>query len=82
MVAGDVAERVRQARVDARVVQRVPCLVQERLVVVEAALGARDQVDDLRRVGRDHAGARRLLRPVVEVEPDVRLGLEVEPERA
>ena len=31
---------------------------------------ARDQVDEVRRIRRDHAGARRLLRPVVEVEPD------------
>ena len=62
------------------VVERVAGLVQERLVVVQPALRARDQVDDLRRVGRDHAGARRLLRPVVEVELDVRLLLEIEAE--
>ena len=80
VVARDVAERVRQRRVAARVVERVPGLVQEGLVVVEAALRARDQVDDLRRVGRDHAGPRRLLRAVVEVELDVRLRLEVEAE--
>ena len=70
VVARDLAERVRERRVDARVVERVPRFVQERLVVVQPALRARDQVDDVRRVGRDHAGARRLLRPVVEIEPD------------
>ena len=62
--------------------QRVPGLVQERLVVVQAALRARDQVDDLRRIRRDHARARRLLRPVVEVEPDVLVVLHVEAELA
>src|ERR671910_1672006 len=70
VVARQLAEGVGQARVDAGVVERVACLVQERLVVVQPALRARDQVDDLRRVGRDHARARRFLRPVVEVEPD------------
>ena len=81
VVAGEAAERVRQRRVAARVVERVAGLVQERLVVVQPTLRARDQVDDLRRIGRDHAGARRLLRPVVEVGPDVRVGGEVEAER-
>ena len=80
VVARDVAERVGQVRVAAGVVQRVTGLVQERLVVVQPSLRARDQVDDARRVGRDHAGPRRLLRPVVEVELDVRLRLEVEAE--
>ena len=80
VVAGDPAEGVGEARVAAGVVERVPGLVQEGLVVVEAALGAGDQVDDARRVGGDHAGARRLLRPVVEVEADVRLVREVEAE--
>ncbi len=56
--------------------------MEERLVVGETALRARDQVDDLGRVGRDHAGARVLLRPVLEVEADVRNRLEVEPQRA
>src|SRR6266487_3813106 len=46
----------------------------------QPAWRARDQVDDLRRVGGDHAGARRFLRPVVEIELDVRLRLEVEAE--
>jgi len=62
-------------------VERVPSLVEERLVVVQPALRARDQVDDARRVGGDHAGARRLLRPVLEIGPDAPLGLEVEAER-
>jgi hypothetical protein len=61
-------------------VQGVAGLVQEGLVVVEAALGPRDQVHDARRIRRDHAGARRLLRPVVEVEADIRVVLEVEAE--
>ncbi len=73
MVAREVPERVRQVRVAVAVVERVTGLVEERLVVVQAALRAGDQVDDLRRVGGDHAGPRRLLRPVVEVELDVRL---------
>ena len=75
------AERVRQPRVDAGVMERVARLVHERLVVGEAALRARDQVDDLRRVGRDHARARVLLRPVLEVEADVRDRRQVEAER-
>ena len=45
-------------RVAAGVVQRVPGLVQERLVVVQAALRARDQMHDLRRIARDHARTR------------------------
>ena len=53
-------------------------LVQEGLVVVEAALGAGDQMDDGGRVGRDHARARALLRPVVEVEPDALVRGQVE----
>src|SRR5919204_5044343 len=73
VVAGQAAERVRQRRVAAGVVERVPRLVEEGLVVVQPTLRPRDQVHDLRRVGGDHAGARRLLRPVVEVEADVRV---------
>ncbi|TMK56543.1 MAG: hypothetical protein E6G60_18085 [Actinobacteria bacterium] len=80
VIAGDAAERVRERGVDARVVQRVSGLVQERLVIVQASLCAGDQVDDLRRVGGDHAGPRGLLRPVVQVEANGRLG-HVEPER-
>ena len=82
MVAREPPEGERQRRVAARVVQGVAGLVEERLVVVEAALGARDEVDDARRVGRDHAGARRLLWPVLEVGADPVLGLEVEAEGA
>src|SRR5206468_12429501 len=78
--SGDVPERVWQGRVAAAVVERVTGLVQEGLVIVEPALGARDQVHDGRRIRRNHAGARRLLRPVVEIEADVRLVLEVEAE--
>jgi hypothetical protein len=62
-------------------VQGVTGLVEERLVVVQSALRTRDEVHDLRRVGRDHARPRRLLRPVVEVEPDVSVRGEVEAER-
>src|SRR4029077_14522425 len=58
VVAREVAERVREARVAARVVERVPRFVQERLVVVEPALGARDQVDDLGCVRGDYARTR------------------------
>ena len=82
MIARELAERVRQRRLAARVVERVTGFVQEGLVVVEAALGARDQVDDVRRVGSDHACARRLLRAVVQIEPDPGSALDVEPERA
>jgi hypothetical protein len=60
--------------------ERVPGLVQECLVVVQPALRAGDQVDDLGWVGCDHARARRLLRAVLEVEPDVAVGLDVEAE--
>ena len=80
VVAGKPAERVRELGVEPGVVQRVPGLVQEGLVVVEAALGPRDQVDDRRRVGGDHARARALLRPVVEVEPDALVRGQVEPD--
>src|SRR3954468_4006228 len=38
-------------------------------------------MDALRRVARDHARARRLLRPVVEDELDVRVRVQVETER-
>jgi hypothetical protein len=62
-------------------VERVAGLVQERLVVVEAALGARDQVDDARGIGCDHTGAWRLLRAVVQVEADARHLVQVEPDR-
>ena len=47
VVAREAAERVRQRGVAVAVVERVAGLVQERLVVVEPALRARDQVDDL-----------------------------------
>ena len=70
VVAREVPEGVREVRVAARVVERVTRLVQECLVVVQPSLGPGDQVDDVRRVGRDDAGARGLLRPVVEVELD------------
>ena len=80
MVARDAPERVRQGRIAAGVVERVPGLVQERLVVVEPTLRPRDQVDDPGRVGRDHARPGRLLRPVVEVEPDAGDVLDVEAE--
>ena len=80
VIARDPAERDRKRRVDAAVMQRMAGLVQERLVVVQAALRPRDQMDDVRRVARDHAGARRLLRPVVEVELDVRRRRKVEAE--
>src|SRR6478672_13077095 len=56
VVARDAAEDVGQRRVTPGVVQRVPGFVQERLIVVQATLRARDQVHDLRRVARDHAG--------------------------
>ena len=81
VIAGDPAKRVRQIRVDTGVVQRVTGLVEERLVVVQSALCPRDQVHDARRVGCDHAGARRFLGPVVEVEADVLVRGEVEAER-
>src|SRR5919201_5069710 len=58
----------------------MPGLVQEGLVVVQPALRARDQVDDLRRVGRDDTCTGRLLRTIVEVELDVRIALRVEAE--
>ena len=82
MVARERAERPREARVAARVVERVPGLMEERLIVGEPALRARDQVDDLRRVGRDHASARVLLWPILEVEPAVRDRPEIEAQRA
>ena len=81
VIAAQSSERVRKLGIDVRVVERVPGLVQKRLVVGEPAHGARDQVHDLRRICRDHTGAGSLLRPVVEVELDVRLGGHVEPER-
>jgi hypothetical protein len=78
VVAREVAERVRQGGIAAGEVKRVAGLVQEGLVVVEPALGACDQVDDVRRVRGDHAGARRLLRAVLDVEVDLRVVREVE----
>ena len=81
MVARDTAKDIRELRVAARVVQRVARLVEERLIVVKTALCARDLVHDLRWVARDHAGARRLLRTIVEVELDVRLRVQVKAER-
>ncbi len=58
----------------------MPGFVEERLVVGKASLGARDQVHDARWVGGDHAGARVLLRPIVEIEADAAVGGEIEPE--
>ena len=58
VVARNAAERVGEVGIAARVVERVPGFVHERLVVVEASLRPRDQMDDLRRIGRDHARAR------------------------
>src|SRR6476469_393058 len=81
MVACDAAKDVRQVRVAAAVVQRVPGLVQKGLVVVQPARGARDQLHDLRRGARDHACARRFLGTVVQVELDVGLLVQVEAER-
>ena len=81
VVSTDRAERVRQGRVATGVVQGVAGLVQERAVVVEPALGTRDQVDDARRIRGDDARARRLLRPVVEIELDALLVLDREPDR-
>ncbi len=60
----------------------MPRFVEERLVVGEAALRARDEVHDLRGVGGDHAGARALLRPVFEVQADVGDRVDLEPELA
>src|SRR5438105_4851025 len=80
MVARDPAEGVRQVWIATAVVERVARLVQERLVVVQPALRARDQVHDARWIACDHARARRLLRTVVEVEVDVRRGAQVEAE--
>ena len=66
VVAREAAERDRERRIDAGEVQRVAGLVQERLVVVQPALGTRDQVDDAtagrsrsRRRGATSAGGRR-----------------------
>ena len=81
VVARDVPKGVGKAWIDACVMQRMTRLVEERLVVREASLRARDQVHDVRRIGRDDAGARILLRPVLGVEPDVRDRRHVEPER-
>ena len=80
MVAREPAEGIRQVRVATRVVQGMPRFVEERLIVVQAALGTGDQVHDRRRIGRDHAGTWVLLGPVVEVELDPRVGGEVESE--
>ena len=80
VVAREVPEGVRKIRVAAGVVECVTRLVEEGLVVVQAPLGARDQMDDVRRVGGDHTGARRLLRPIVEVELDPRVAGQVEAE--
>ena len=80
VVSREPPERVRKPRVAPGVVQGVPGLVQERLVVGEAALGASDQVDDAGRVGGDDARPGVLLRAIVEVEPDPLVGVEVETE--
>src|SRR5687768_17638335 len=47
----------------------------------QSTLGSRDQVDDLRRIGCDHAGPRRLLRAVVEIEANVPVRGQIEAER-
>ena len=62
--------------------ERVTGFVEERLIVGEPALRSCDEVDDLGRIGGDYAGAWTLLRPVLEIEADVRGRLEVEPEGA
>ena len=80
VVTREAAERVRERGVAAGVVERMPRLVQKALVVVQAPLRARDEVDDARRVGSDDARARAFLRPVVEVELDVVVAREVEAE--
>ena len=82
VIAGKAPERERERRIDVRVVQRVARLVQEGLVVVDPSHRAGDEVDDPRRIRGDHAGARRLLRAVVEVGADPGLVGEVEPDRA
>ncbi len=81
VVARQSAEGVRKRRVAASVVERVPGLVQEPLVVVQPALRAGDEMNDPRRVGRDHARARVLLGPVVEIEVDAVVRSQVEAER-
>ncbi len=58
MIPREPPERVRESRVTPCVVQCVAGLVEERLVVVQPALGAGDQVHQARRVGGDHAGTR------------------------
>ena len=80
MIAGEPAEGVGQIRIDTRVVESVAGFVEKGLIVVEPTLRAGDEVDHVRRIGRDHARARRLLRPVVEVETDVAVCGEVEAE--
>jgi hypothetical protein len=81
VVTGDAAERIWEARIDARVVQRVTGLVHESLVVGKPALRARDQVHDVGRIRCDHARARILLRPVLEVEANVGNRGHIEAER-
>ena len=80
VVSREPPERVRKPWVAPGVVQGVTGLVQERLVVGEAALGAGDQVDDAGRVGGDDARPGVLLRAIVEVEPDALVGGKVEAE--
>ena len=74
----DRRQRVGEVGVEPRVVECVPRFVQEGLVVVEPALRARDQMHHRGRVGRDHAGARALLRPVIQVELDAAVRGQVE----
>src|SRR5262249_61434002 len=69
VVAGDAAERVWQVRGDAGVVEGMPRLVHERLVVVEPALRPGDQVGDLRRGGRGPTGSRGAVRAGRRVAP-------------
>ena len=80
VVSREPPERVRKPRVAPGVVQGVTGLVQKRLVVGEAALGASDQVDDAGGVGGDDARPGVLLRAIVEVEPDPLVGGKVEAE--
>ncbi len=80
MVARETPEGVREGGIAAGVVEGVPRLVEEALVIVQTALGARDEMDDGGRIGGDDAGARVLLRAVLEVEPDVLVGGEIEAE--
>ena len=80
VITRERAERVRQVRVAARVVERVACLVEKALVVRQPALRPGDEVDDRRRIGWDDTRTRRLLRAVLEVGADVLVAREIEAE--